>query len=413
MSGSLAGSSVPLVRLGEWYSSLDTAPAPAPGLPELSMAPEILVRSDARRLRSRAAVPVPDRASRVEILSRALELYLRGDVEVGAEVGAEVQSPEDFKTLMWQAAGLSEVLVDRWSGMLVDELAGLHQQAASQEPDAADGVRIGLVWLPGNTFTCLIAVLETALSGAAVWVRPSTREPYSALRLVSAMLQAGWPRELVGFYPCAQSVLRPLIAVTDRQIVYGGADVCAALRDVPSAVLRGPLRVCAVVPQNADAESAAAWLAPLIASDSGRFCTAVRAVLCLGEPDTIAKALASRLDAIPFAPSDPDLPLAAFPRRDRAAALAASVEGMLGAGDIRLTARPVLGSHDGTAFLAPTLFLLEGREDAAWDDPALMGYEAPFPVASVLAVTSQQAETLTAGADVVHRMPAADSWSVR
>src|SRR5207244_759100 len=105
-----------------------------------------------------------------------------------------------------------------------------------------DHPAITLVALPGNTFTCLESVCEAVLAGGAVWVRPSTREPLSALRLVSALLQAGWPGELLGFYPTAQGLLRSLVAVTDRQVVYGGAGVCAALRDIPTATLHGPMR---------------------------------------------------------------------------------------------------------------------------------------------------------------------------
>ncbi|MHA6762985.1 hypothetical protein [Streptacidiphilus sp. PAMC 29251] len=423
---SLPARTVPLLRLGDWYASLDSAPPPAPGLPALSLAPEILVRADARRLRATSTVRPPEPAARIALLRRALRRFAGGTVECG---GLGPQSAGQFRELLRRADGLPGALVDRWCALLATELDALVAAPAGvvaedSAPDGAgDGLRIGLVALPGNTFTCLVAVLETALSGSAVWVRPSSREAFSALRLLSALRQEGWPAPLLGFYPCTQQVLPTLIKVTDHQIIYGGAEVCARLGGVPSAETRGPLRVCAVVPAGAEPEAAAAWLAPLVASDAGRFCTAVRAVLCLGEADPVAEALARLLDAIPFSPADPDLPLADFPDPARAAALAEALTSRIGAGDRTVTVRPLLSSDasaTGTARLAPTVVrLAEPPSPAAplspaarpravapaWGDPALLGFEAPFPLATVLRVTPGQAAALTAGADLVHHLP--------
>lgn len=186
---------LPLLRAGRWYRSMDTVPVP--GGPLLSLAPEILVRDDAARLRARrAATTVPSRARRLELLREAVALFRHGRVPVES---LGVQGPGEFEEAMRATAGLPPALVRRWSAMLGARLEELAEESA----DAHDTGGLTLVSLPANTFTCLEGVLEAALSGAAVWIRPSRREPLSSARLVGALLSAGWPPETLGYYPSA------------------------------------------------------------------------------------------------------------------------------------------------------------------------------------------------------------------
>jgi hypothetical protein len=393
----------------------------------VSLAPEILIRRDARWLRDQPAALVPPLAERRAIVAWAIQQFTSGTVKCG---GLGSQDAAGFRSALWAGAGLPAALTRRWSELLASQVAELSGRGADQdrpalaEPDAAPGAEpvaaatgtaggrpvLTLVGLPGNTFTCLESVIEAVLSGSAVWVRPSTREPLSALRLVSALLDAGWPGELTGFYPTARAVLRALVAVTDRQIIYGGADVRAELRGVRTATVHGPLRVCAVVPQAADPAAVAAELLPLIAGDGGRFCTTVRAILCRADPAPVAARLAALLDAIQAPPSDPDLPLAASPGPELAAATETAVLSRLGPGDQKLTGRPILSQAGRLTYLAPTLIRLADQPEGAqlaWGDPALLGFEAPFPLATVSKVSPAQAAALASSADLVHRLPAA------
>lgn len=394
---------LPLLRLGEWRESLDHAPPPAANLPALSLAPEILVRSDARRMRARGTSPVPPPAERARILRHALDVFACHTLSTPT-LGR--QSAPRFRAALRAWAGLPAPLVDRWCELLRASLGRILEAAAP-----AEGGRrppLTLVSLPGNTFTCLESVLAALASGSAVWVRPSAREPLSALRLVSALIQAGWPADLLGFYPTTREVLPALVKVTDRQVVYGGAEVCASLRPVPTATLHGPLRVCAVVPETAEPAATTARLLPLVAGDGGRFCTTVRAIFCLGDPALLAARLARALDAIGFSPPDAALPLASCATAGAATASEAAVRTRLRPGDRRLTRRPIHSRDGHRSYLAPTLIRLADRpaDRLAWGDPALLGFEAPFPLATITRVTAAQAAALTAGADLVHRLPA-------
>jgi|HubBroStandDraft_1064217.scaffolds.fasta_scaffold02731_5 hypothetical protein len=394
---------IPLLRRGAWYASLDLSQSAEPGLPALSLAPRILIRADARYLRGQSKPRVPDRAARTRILAGAWERFRSGQV---CCAGLGSQSYAAFSELLWRTAGLPAVLVDRWCRLLGEQLDVLFADAGAAGPAGEYDQELSLIALPGNTFTCLYSVFQAALAGMAVWIRPSTREPFSALRLVCALLEQGWPRELIGYYPSGRESLRAMVEVTDRQIVYGGRDVVAAMGGTPTAQVHGPLRVCAIVPADADPDLAAARLLDLVAADAGRFCTTVRAILCLGDPAPVAVRLGAMLDSIPLAPPDPRLPMAASPDRGRAAAIAAFIQAHLsGAG--RLTTRPVLGTAAGATYLAPTLVGLPAAlaKEVSWaGSHPLFGFEAPFPFATIMGTDADQGGRLAGHADITHHV---------
>jgi acyl-CoA reductase-like NAD-dependent aldehyde dehydrogenase len=307
---------------------------------------------------------------------------------------------------MGAVAGLPPALVRRWSDLLgarLSELApeergGPQGELAPEERDGrpdelAPEERGGLtlVSLPANTFTCLEAVLEAALSGAAVWVRPSRREPLSSARLIGALLSVGWPAETLGYYPTAPRTLHALIQSSDHQIVYGGDDLAAELSrraaGPPSLEFRGPGRACVIVDEPPDPE----WLAERIAQDAGRFCTSACVVACLRGTEPLGRRVAEVLDGISLDPPDPRRPQAAWPEPD-AARLAAFVMDRLAPGGRVLTRRPLLS--DG--FLAPTLVEVDDL------DHPLVGVELPFPFAVIVATDRAGALDLAARSRFVH-----------
>ena len=408
---------VPLLRAGRWYTSLDQLLAPGPGLPPISLAPEILLRSEARRLRTATLPPVPDPAARAAILTEAIQLFVDGTVDCG---GLGKQSAAEFRAALWRTAGLPAALTDRWCAMLAGRLASLVATAPAHDPDGHHRPRRTLIWLPANTFTCLESVLAALWAGEVTWIRPSTREPLSALRLVSALLQAGWPAELIGFYPAKPNLLSVFTAITDRQVVYGGAEVARSIGATPSVELHGPMRVGAVVTGPTErVDDLAAALLPLIAGDAGRFCTAVRAIFCPAAPDPLASHLAGHLaallDALPFDPPG-CLPLAASADPALAEATAAAVTSRLGSADQIITSRPLLTDVGGVTYLAPALVRLADpapTDEPDWGEPPLLGFEAPFPLVTIMRVTSEQQARLTGTADLVHRLGQREDQATR
>ncbi|WP_329083236.1 hypothetical protein [Streptosporangium sp. NBC_01469] len=378
---------LPLLRAGRWYRSMDTVPVP--GGPLLSLAPEILVRDDGARLRARrAATTVPPRARRLELLREAVALFRHGRVPVEA---LGVQDAGGFEEAMRATAGLPPALVRRWSAMLGERLEEL---AADEHADEHDTGGLTLVSLPANTFTCLEGVLEAALSGAAVWIRPSRREPLSSARLVGALLSVGWPPETLGYYPSAPKTLPAMIRATDRQIVYGGDGLAAEpALDTPSLDLRGPGRACVIVGarEPVDPED----LADRIARDAGRFCTSASTVVCLRAAEADAREVAAVLDGISLDPPDPRRPQASWAEAD-AARMAAFVSDRLAPGGRVLTRRPLVVRSGGMTFLAPTLIHVDDVGHP------LVGCELPFPLAVVVSTDEAGARGVAAGSRFVH-----------
>jgi acyl-CoA reductase-like NAD-dependent aldehyde dehydrogenase len=246
--------------------------------------------------------------------------------------------------------------------------------------------------LPGNTFTCLVAVGEAVLRGGHIVVRPSRHEPFAAARFVAALLAAGWPADRMSFLPTAPAALGPLVTGTDRQIVYGGPDLVSALPPGSTARLdlRGPGRGFAVVGADADPDTTVDRLMDLIAGDSGRFCRNVRTIACLGDPEPLALRLSGALDAVRIDRTDPRWPIAATPA-PVAAAYRELIDSRIGAGDRRRTSRPVVVECAGRTFLAPTLVQV-----AAAGGHPLVGFEVPFPFATITAVDPAAASVLAA-----------------
>lgn len=381
---------LPLLRRGTWYVSRDGAPVP--GGITLSLAPEIMIRDDAARLRAtRDAWPPLTAAERRAMLREAVELFRHGRVPVE---GLGEQTPEEFAAAMRVCAGLPPALVRRWS-------ATLH--AALQRPPAvaADERAVTLVSLPSNTFTCLEAVLEALATSGAVWIRPSRREPLSSARLVGALLAAGWPAERLGYYPTSHAALPALIGQTTRQIVYGGERAVRAPGVAGAGLdLRGPGRTCAIVDPSGDPRRVAERLAVLVAADAGRFCTNVSVIVTTGDVGPVARHLAALLDGIRLTPPDPCLPQACVPAAEgeRVARLVAD---RLTPGARVRTRRPLLIRDGDRAHLAPTLITADHVEHP------LVGCELPFPFAVAVTTDDAGVRRAAARARFVHHVTAA------
>jgi hypothetical protein len=370
---------LPLFRRGEWYESYDTIPVGDTPL-RLSVAPDLVLRHDLRRAAARHRPAPLSAARRQEITRTALHLFTTAPLPLGP---GPPQTPEEFATQLDRIAGLPAPLVGRWGRLLDEAVRAL--PAGPARPAST------LVWLPGNTFTCLVAVAEAVLLGGHVVVRPSRREPVSALRLTAALLEAGWPPEQLSLYPTAPTALLTLIRATDRQIVYGSSALAGALPPQARAQLelRGPGRGCAVVGADDDPGALVPWLTGLIAADSGRFCSNVCTIACLADPEALGQQLATALDGIRLDPPDLRWPVAAA-APPLAAGFARLVKRGLQPGDRTLTRRPTVTAVRDRTYLAPTLVAVTYRPGHP-----LLGCELPFPFAAVVGVDPAQAAVLS------------------
>jgi acyl-CoA reductase-like NAD-dependent aldehyde dehydrogenase len=294
---------------------------------------------------------------------------------------------------MFEFVGLPPALVRQWSAALQARVETLLAEDVDAESDS-----IGLVSLPANTFTCLEACAGSARTVAALWVRPSAREPFSALRFVAAMLKAGWPAERLAFYGVDHATLTQLVPAVDRATLYGGPEVQRRYGGMTHVDVQGPGRAVAVVDADLGEGDAVAWLKELVAGNGGRFCTNVGTIVSMQAAEPLGLALAEELDAI--VPADPIWPLAYGVATDEISRVSRLLSAAMSARDRRLTQRLMTSFAHGRPFFAPTLIFV-----AAPSNHPLIGLEHPFPVAVIANISPKDCSRYTAGAGFVHRYP--------
>lgn len=403
---------LPLWRRCGWHLSRDSAAVvSAPGSPRVGLAPGIVVRDDARWLRRLLGEGIRFPDDRRGLLAEALKRFVGGTVDLGP---AGLQSPGDFLELLRRFNGVPPALGRRWMTLLAERLdacVGARQgEPAEARPGGGGGPRLRVVSLPANTFLCLEAVLEAALAGDAVWIRPSRREPFAPLRLVGALLEAGWPAEGLGLYPTAPETLPLLVEASDRAVLYGGEGLEQRFAGRPNVVVRGPGRARAIVGESAAPEAAAAWLVPRVVGDGGRFCLSLGTILVIDAPagrrvEEVGRRLAEALDAVPLqAGDDARYPVPTWPEPEAADAVARWIEDRLKPDDRVLTRRPLLQvGRGGEALLAPALVAL-----GEVHDHPLLGVELPFPFAVIAGVEERDVPALLGGSPFVSHYPETD-----
>lgn len=209
---------------------------------------------------------------------------------------------------------------------------------------------------PGNTPSAHTLWLQSLALGYRVAVRPSSREPFSPYRWITALRDAGFGPDQVALLPTDHATADEVVRGADLSMVYGGEEVMRKYSSMSTVLPQGPGRSKFLV--TGDAEWTA-YLDTIIASVSdhaGAACINTTTVFVEGDPAPVARAVAERLAMLPSLP--PQNPKAVLPVKGLAEAR--QIERLLlstAAGTI-----PWLGGDgivddlgDGTAVLRPAV----------------------------------------------------------
>ncbi|MEU3764992.1 aldehyde dehydrogenase family protein [Amycolatopsis keratiniphila] len=228
------------------------------------------------------------------------------------------------------------------------------------------------VQAPGNHPATHTVWLEALALGYRVAARPSSREPFTPHRLVSALRACGFPQDHVTFLPTDHVVGRELMDAADLALVYGGGEVAAAYRGRADVSVQGPGRSKILIADGRWADHVDTVISS-VAGFGGTACVNTSAVLVDGDAGAFAHEVARRLGEIAVTPpSDEAAVLPAF-ALERARALEAHVRRNLAGGLLIPGDELVVPLPDGSAVLRPAVILLD-RSDA----PQL-SIELPFP----------------------------------
>ncbi|WP_174183577.1 aldehyde dehydrogenase family protein [Nocardia barduliensis] len=347
---------------------------------EISQVPPLYVR---RALTAMRKAPVLPAAERFAVLERAADLFT--DAEIGG------LGPDDYERLVCVASGVPLAVVRQSVRWVADVLREQRTTLEFAMPKGAvadwqDRRTLGgcAVWTrkgdlfavhaAGNTPAVHGLWPEAVALGYKVAVRPSTREPYTAFRLVSALRMAGLPPELVTLLPTDYEAADVLVAESDFAIVYGGQDVVDKYGGSARVLTQGPGRSKILVTSDVDWREKVALIAESVSHLGGTACTCTTSVLVEGDPEPLARALAAELGAIPSLPPEhPDAILTVQPT-ESAAAMDRYLHQVAGA------ARPLLGGDtiieelsSGAAVLRPAVHLVDSSSAPQ------LGVELAFP----------------------------------
>jgi acyl-CoA reductase-like NAD-dependent aldehyde dehydrogenase len=335
---------------------------------ELSLVPRLFVERSLAALRQADDMPADERAA---ALARAGQMF--------ATESIDGMGPDEYAHMVSRVCGMPISVVRDAMHDVAHAATEAYRSTQQARPVGAvndwrdPSTRRGrAVWTRrGDVFGVLAAGnhpavhalwLQTLALGYRIAVRPSTREPFTPHRLITALRAAGFA-DHVALLPTDHATADDLIRGADLALVYGGDEVARKYGDHPSVLPQGPGRSKILVSTD-DWRSHLDTIVASVSEHAGTACINTTAVFVDGDPTPVAAALAERLSSMPSLP--PKDERAKLPVQPMATAKA--VEALL----LRHAdgATPWLGGDgivddlgDGSAVLRPAVFQVD-RPDA-------------------------------------------------
>lgn len=349
-------------------------------LAEIRSAPRLLAQVIMRQVRATAdgIAPPP------ELLARAAESYAHG------VVGGETR--EEHATRVVRAVGLPRPVVELAIDSLRDALVDTSELNCRDVPAPSRNAGGRTIWTPcGRVFASVASLgkhpgpnrawLRALALGYSVVIRPGHRDPFSAQRLVLALLDAGLPPHKVTLLPGDDEMAQVPLRESDRSIVFGVEEKVRGWIRTRGVDVHCEGRSKVVIDHEPDADELD-FLAATVSDEAGVRCDNASVILTTGDPAALAERIAERLAALPLVPVTektsrlPAVPAAqADALRSRLRALAAGMTDHMArrAGDDPLVPLP-----DGSFAVRPTVL--------SSTDPAhpSVGTELPVPFVTVV-----------------------------
>jgi hypothetical protein len=395
---------IPLLRRGRPYRSLDSVRTPhyRTGEPfvEISQANVGLIRRDLLdQEMARALLAGFTTQELFGMCTRAADLFAASPLPLGDTT----QSPEDYVLQVSATTGLPHVMVRRNMHKIRTVLAemesvvnGLTRNLDLRALDA--GHAEGLSYFPRGE--SLGVVLPSNSPGVhSLWapafalktplvLKPGAAEPWTPYRMIQALIHAGAPPEVFGYYPADHAGAAEILRRCGRGMVFGDVSSTRQWQGDPRIEVHGPGYSKIVIGEDCadDWEQYIEVMVSSILENSGRSCINASGVWTPSHAAEIAEALAVRLAAVaPRDATDERAQIAPFANAALAGRISQTIDGELDdetARDVTAAYRqgPRLATFQDCAYLLPTIVLC--------DSPAhpLANREFLFPFASVVPV---------------------------
>lgn len=419
---------IPILRLGETYRSMDQVELDLgeKGTLVTHTANPGLIRRDLLQIgKAKAALDAIPAETLADYCEEAAGLFLEGDLECGVESGDDagtgvggrgcggglethapvLQSPQDYVESLSALTRLPHTLVRMNMGKIHSAMSeirtvigGLTRKMPLEIFDKGltrDGdltinyfpttTSLG-VSLPSNAPAVNSLWIPAPVMKIPVLLKPGREDPFTPLRIVQAMIAAGFPKEAFGYYPTTHEGGDTLLTSCGRGISFGSDVTVKKYAPYPSISVHGTGRSKILIGEDmVDRwEEFVDVMVQSISANGGRSCINTSAILVPRHREKIAEAVAKRLAEIqPLARDDENALLCGFANP----AMAEGIDGMIssqlkGEGAEDVTARFRKGELKVEAFeqtyLCPTLVSCTDR------DHALANTEFMFPYASIV-----------------------------
>ncbi len=397
---------IPILRRGKPYRSLDTAVTPhyRTGEPfvETSQANVGLIRRDLLdQDMARALLAGFSTQELFRMCVRAAELFATAPLPLGDTT----QTPDDYVVQVSATTGLPHVMVRRNMHKIRTVLAemesvvnGLTRRLDLQVLDTghADGLSyfprgesLGVV-LPSNSPGVHSLWAPAFALKTPLVLKPGAAEPWTPYRMIQALIHAGAPPEVFGYYPADHAGAAEILRRCGRGMVFGDVASTRQWQGDGRIEVHGPGYSKIVIGEDCVGE----WeqyldvMVSSILENSGRSCINASGVWAPAHTAEIAEALAMRLAMVmPRDAADEQAQIAPFATAGVAERISQTIDGDLGEGSREVTAAyregPRLVKFQGCAYLLPTIVLCDSPGQA------LANREFLFPFASVVPVSHE------------------------
>jgi acyl-CoA reductase-like NAD-dependent aldehyde dehydrogenase len=395
---------IPIIRLGREYTSHDTVEldlGDGRSLITHTANPGLIRRDLLQIAKAKAALDAIPADTLAGYCEQAAELFLHADLPCGDTTQSPAQYVESLSALTRLPHTLVRMNMEKIHAAMSQVrtvIGGLTRGMPLEIFDKGltriDDLVINYfpttsslgVSLPSNAPAVNSLWIPAPVMKIPVLLKPGREDPFSPLRIVQAMIAAGFPKEAFGFYPTTHEGGDTLLTTCGRGIAFGNDSTLKKYSAFPSISVHGTGRSKILIGE----DMIERWpeflevMVQSISANGGRSCINTSAILVPSHRDEIAAALAKELVKIePHARDHPQAVLCGIANT----ALADGIDDLItahlkdaGAKDVTAAFRegPRKVEAHGQIYLRPTL--------VSCDDPghALANTEFMFPYASIV-----------------------------
>ncbi len=391
---------IPILRLGETYESADLVTLNE-NLVTHTANPGLIRRDLLNIGKAKAALDVIPAETLADYCEAAAELFMNAELPCGDST----QGPDDYVESLSALTRLPHTLVRMNMSKIHAAMSqirtviggltrGMPLEIFDRGITSVGGLDVNYypatsslgVALPSNAPAVNSLWLPALVMKIPVLLKPGREDPFTPLRIVQAMIKAGFPKEAFGYYPTTHEGGDTLLTSCGAGISFGSDVTVRKYAPFKNIQVHGTGRSKILIGEDfIDRwEDYLDVLVTSIAANGGRSCINTSAILVPSHRDEIAEALAAKLAEIkPLARDDSNALLCGFANTALAEGIDGMIEGLLeeeGARDV--TAGHRAGGRRVEAFdqtyLCPTLIACDDK------DHSLANTEFMFPYASIV-----------------------------